>query len=582
MINPAEGVMTSRQPIYEQPTKTSFLTLVKQLYAMVAPYWKSEERLFAWTMLAVILALNIAVVYELVWINTWNGEFYNSLQELNKDRFYALIWQFFLIVGILIVTLVSEQFLESYLAFNWRVWLTKQVMGDWLHNSTFSLLFTTKAKTENPDQRISQDLANFTTKTLSLGTSIFNQTIRSITFAIILWELSSSMLLPLPGGTSVVVPGYLLWLTIIYVIFATYIIYRSGKQLVSLDYAQEKFEANFRFNLMRIRERRDEVSILHGGVAETKFLNRNLLDIVGNFKRIIKRNVFVNSYQNFFDNLTTVLPILAAAPMFFAGAIKLGVLMQIYNAFTRVQGALMAFALNFQDFASWKANFNRIIFFRSEMSELTPKLDTVAHNLQLNISATQKALHVSNLVLQLPELQQLVKFDFSIQPHEHVLIMGRSGLGKTTLLKCIAGYWPFAQGRIDRPDNIMIIPQKPYFPIATLREGLLYPNLQAAISDVEIKRALKLCHLENLADTIYEIHDWNSMLSLGEQQRLNFARVILARPEWVIMDEPTASMDKHLEGELFRVLYSELPYVTLLTIGHAPSLKEYHTRTLQF
>lgn len=554
---------------------------IKQIINLVAPYWRSEEKFSAWGMLIAVLALNMTLIYCAVLLNTWNGNFYDALQRLDKSHFSSLLAQFFLLVTLYIVIAVSSSFIQAYLGFKWRIWLTKQVMNDWLHNSTFCKLFTCKTKTENPDQRISQDIANFTSSTLSLSLNIVTQLIKSVTFAFILWKLSSSLALPLPGGSNINIPGYMLWLTIIYVTFSTYVIYKSGRPLVALDYIQEKVEADFRFSLMRIRERRDEVSMLSGSSAEAAFLNKNLLGVIKNYKQIIIRNIYVNSFQNLFNNFTTILPILAAAPMFFSGAITLGILMQIANAFGQVEGSLMIFALNFQAFASWKATFNRIVDFRAEMSDLAPKIAANSSELDLHCSAAHNELHINNLTLHLPQIQNLSKFDFHIKLHEHVLIMGRSGLGKSTLLKCIAGHWPYASGSIKRPEDITIIPQKPYFPISTLRDSLLYPDLDHIVSDQEIKRVLHVCALDHLQDDLQIVHDWNSILSLGEQQRMNFARVIISKPKWLILDEPTASMDKALETRLFKVLYQELPNITLVTIGHSPSLKDLHTRCIE-
>jgi putative ATP-binding cassette transporter len=580
-MSEATGVLpTNPSPMNRASLREQGIELFKHVHALTAPYWKSDEKVFAWSLLTIVVSLNMASIYMMVLLNDWNGSFYNVLQDLDKDRMPGLLLQFFCLVLVYIVIAVSESFLRSYLAFKWRVWLTKSIMHDWLKDNTFCRLFTYKTKTENPDQRISQDISVFTSNSLSLGLDIFTQGIKCITFAVILWNLSSGLVLPLPGGNHLTIPGYMLWLTIIYVTISTYMIYKAGKPLIALDYAQEKVEADFRFGLMRVRERREEVSVLDGSKAEMRFLTQNLIDVIKNYKQIIKRNIYVNSLQNLFLNFTTVLPILAASPMFFSGAITLGVLMQISNAFGQVEGAMMVFALNFQSFAAWKATLNRIVDFRAEMAEISRQQASNDNELKLHKHATAAELKVNNLTVHLPHQKDLAKFDFTIKPHERVLIMGRSGLGKSTLLKCIAGHWPFASGHITRPDHLTIIPQKPYFPISTLRNSLLYPNLDYVVSDTEIKRVLAVCQLPQLQNRLDEVHDWNAILSLGEQQRLNFARIILAKQTWVILDEPTASMDKALETKLFSALFAELPTITVVTIGHALSLKDLHTRCI--
>lgn len=581
MSEAANIAIANEPPVPYAETKVKLSVLTKQLYSLITPYWRSEEKVYAWSMLIATLAVKMSSIYIAVRLNAWSAAFYNALQSLDKTSFNNLLFQFFALVMAAVFIFVSANFMEKYLAFRWRIWLTKQVMKDWLHNSTFCRLFTYDTKTENPDQRISQDMATFTTSSLELSFNIVTEFVKSITFAIILWTLSSALLLPLPNGKQVAVPGYMLWFTVIYVTISTIVIFKSGRPLVALDYSQEKVEADFRFSLMRIRERRDEVSMLNGSKAEMKFLDHNIVEIIKNYKKIIYRNIYVNGFQNIFLNFSTVLPILAAAPMFFSGAITLGVLMQMASAFGNVENAMMIFALNYQTFASWKATFNRIVDFRTEMSELKNKLSTQKSELNLHVSSEQNNLSINNLKLHLPNHQLLANFDFNIQPQERVLIMGRSGMGKSTLLKCIAGHWPYASGSIERPLDLTIIPQKPYFPIGTLRDSLLYPNLDLQVSDNEIQRVLDTCSLENLRDRLYTVRDWLSILSLGEQQRLNFARIILAKPNWVILDEPTASMDKALETKLFTTLLKELPTLTVLTIGHAISLKDLHTRCIE-
>jgi len=517
----------------------------------------------------------------MVLMNSWSGRFYDAIQNLDKVKFIEMALQFFLIVTLLISIHLSKYFTQATLAFKWRIWLTQQVMNEWLHNSTFCRLFIYKTKTENPDQRISQDLATFTTSSLFLIITIIAETIKSVIFAIILWKLSTTFLIPLPGGDELHIPGYMLWITIIYVTFSTGIIYKFGKPLVALDYTQEKVEADFRFGLMRIRDRREEVSLLDGAKAEIKFLGQNILNIIKNYKQIIRCNMYIISFQNLFVNFSTLLPVLAASPMFFSGAITLGTLQQVVNAFNRVEGALMTFSTSFQDFASWLATFERIVDFRAEMKQINEISQEKNSELNLNISNANHILEVTDLTLFLPEKKTLSKFNFKIAPQEKVLMMGRSGLGKSTLLKCIAGYWPYASGQIIRPHALTIVAQKPYFPISTLHDSLLYPNLELNVSELEIKRVLEECSLGDLSNRIYEVNDWNAILSVGEQQRLNFARIILAKPSWLVLDEPTSAIDKALEKKLFAALFTELPAVSLLTIGHSLSLKDFHTRCIE-
>lgn len=551
------------------------LDLFKGVFRLIGPYWRSEEKAFAWVGLVVVVALNFSLVYLSVLFNRWNGDFFNALEGLDHAAYMSLLYKFCGLVLAMIIAYVSQSYSQNYLVFRWRIWFTKNMLGRWLDDSTFCKLFTMGAKTENPDQRISEDIASFTESSMMLFVGILKESVNAITFGVILWGLSKGITLAAFGMPAVAIPGYMLWLTIIYVGFATFFIYKTGRPLVKLDYIKERVEANFRFSLMRIRDRRSEVAILNGGHSESLLLNGKLHDIISNFHQILKRVIYINTLQNLFGNATNVLPYIAAAPMFFAGSINLGDLMRLGAAFGAVEMSLMYFMDNINELANWKANFNRITDFSDEMTSVAAHKGS---DLQVHMGK-DKELQL-NLELYLPKGNKLFGINLDMIAGEKVLVMGRSGLGKSTLTKAIVGQWPYAIGNIVRPHSLFVLPQKPYFPITSLRETVLYPNLHADVADSEIIRVLKVCCLEKLVHSLDEVKDWNAELSLGEQQRLNFARVILSRATFLILDEPTASVNKDLEREMFRTLLAELPTASILTISHSIALQDIHDRVV--
>lgn len=558
----------------EQPVRQ--VHFFKALWNFIKPYWQSDEKVMAWVLLFFVTALNVASIYASVSLNQHQGGLFDALQNKDKARFFIEVTSLAVLIVMLVVMIISRIYLENYLEFNWRMWLTRQISSQWLKDNTFYRLYLYNTRTENPDQRISQDLAAFPNQVLSLSIGLASSFAEGISFSVILWSLSKSMVLTLSNGYVLAMPGYMLWFTWIYVAIVTYFVFKVGKPLVQLDYLSEKYEADLRFQLMRIRERREEVALLRGGDSELQRLKCRIKDIRENFMAILKRNLYINSIQNFTQSATIFLPYIAASPMLFAGTITLGTYTRLQNAFMRVEYSFLALAYQFQQIAAFRAGFARIENFLNDMET------TRVTNNTLNITHSENnSLVVSEVKIYLPQQTQAhIDYNFTITPGEKVLLSGPSGVGKSSLLRCIEGSWPHATGTIQVPRNLMIIPQRPYFPIASLRECLYYPNECQHNNDDELQHILALCHLNKLTQRLDEVNDWNTTLSMGEQQRLNFARVFLIKPAWLLMDEPTASMDKQLEKSMFKILIEYHPQLSILTISHSIELIELHDRQL--
>lgn len=560
------------------------LKTMAEVWKLVAPYWRSEEKYKAWSMLLLIVALNLGFVYAMVVLNKWNVVFYDALQKLDKATFITQCYKFLGVVTILVSLYVSNAYLTGLLGFQWRKWLTKQYLNRWMDQAMYYRLSLQGNKTDNPDQRISQDLANFATQVLTLGLSFFKEAVSLSTFMMILWSISGAIQIPLPNQGSLTIPGYMVWLALTYAIVGTWIVYKIGKPLIKLDFNQEKLEANFRYQLVRLRERSEEVAFYKGEKSENYTFRQAFNGVYENFQRIINRGLYVNGWQNFYNNFSTIFPILIAAPQFFSGAMTLGVLMQINSAFMRVQDSLALIVLQFQAIASLIATTNRLLGFSAAMQDLEEqKIHPTTPTLQM-VSHPEETLVLENLTLKTPDNQTLFEnLNLLVKKGETVLMMGRSGLGKTTLIRAIAGLWSFGEGIIKLPPNqdLFIVPQRAYMPLGTLRKGLFYPGTEFHFAEEKLIEILTACRLQHLIPELDEHRDWSLQLSMGEQQRIIFARAIIQEPQWLIMDEPSASMDKETEKQVYNALHQYLPNATVITIGHSPSLKAFHSRILE-
>lgn len=555
-----------------------------EVWRLISPYWRSEERYRAWAMLACIIVLNLGFVYISVLLNEWNAKFYNAIQQLDQASFISQCYRFAGLIILIVSVYVANAFLTSLLGFQWRKWLTKYYLNRWMDQAMFYRLSLQRHKMDNPDQRIAQDLSSFSTGILTIGLSVFKETVNLFSFVVILWSISGSIQILIPTLGTINIPGYMVWLALIYAGFGTLGIFKIGKPLVHLDFNQERFEANFRYQLVRLREHSEEIALYQGEEPETSNFRQAFGSVYENFRKIINRNLYVHAWQNFYNNLSTVFPFLIAAPRFFSGALTLGILMQIASAFARVESSLSMIVLNFQSIASLFATTNRLLGFSATMHGIEHQMTHQNEPYIQFLPNTEDSLILENLKLETPDKQILIeKLNLTIKKGEKLLIMGRSGLGKSTLLRAIAGFWSYGAGNIKLPanHNLFMVPQRPYMPLGTLRQGLFYPGTEKSIPEAKLLEILIACRLEHLASELDHQRDWSLQLSIGEQQRIIFARAILHASEWLMMDEPSASMDKETEMQVYLALHHYLPNSTVITIGHSPSLKAFHNRIIE-
>ena len=556
-------------------------TFLADLWGLAKPYWYSEERWAARGLLAVIVALNLGLVYVNVQLNQWNNDFYNTLQNKDMAEFFRQLMKFAAIATAYIVIAVYQLYLNQMLQIRWRRWLTAQYLAGWIGERTYYRLQLTDRGTDNPDQRIADDLAAFCDKTLNLTLGLMSSVVTLISFVSILWVLSGTLSIPL-NGNHVDVPGYMVWVALLYAIAGTIFIHRIGRPLIGLNFNQQKFEANFRFSLVRFRENAESIALYAGEPDEIRGLQHRFTDVVANWWAIMKRQKSLTWFRAGYNQIATIFPFVVAAPRYFAGSIQLGGLMQTASAFGQVQDALSWFVNAYTQLAEWKATVDRLTTFRNatEHARLAALSDagvTVARH-------PGASYGMRDVSIDLPGGQPLLApFSIDFKPGVSVLVTGPSGSGKSTLFRALAGIWPFGRGTVAKPDgaSVLFLPQKPYLIIGTLREQLCYPAAAATFADDELRAALAACKLEHLAGRLGEEQHWAQLLSGGEQQRVAIARALLHKPDWLFLDEATSALDEASEAALYQLIKDRLPHTTIVSIGHRATLRQFHQRRLE-
>ncbi len=546
------------------------------ILGLILPFWKSEQKLKAWSMLLIVLICNILVVYAYVELNKLNGHMYNALENKDLQAFLKQIYKFTLMVSAVIIIMNINSYFNSILGFTWRKWLTDNLTQKWMKNSNFYRIMNLTYPAENPDQRISQDLNSFANETLGFFMELFSQSLSLVSFSILLWNLSGSFNLNKISDSNFEIHGYLFWTALLYCVIGTYVTIKIGKPLIALDYTQEKFEANFRYSLIRVREKREEIALYNGFTPEIKNLQDCFQDIKQNFYNIVIRTVYLNIWRKAYANFDQVIPLLAAAPMYFAGIYTLGVLMQIGGAFASVKESLSIIVSSFTGIASWLATSRRLLQLDAQIKDA----QLLQEESKIIITRSNKdQISCEKLTITTPSGKALLKnVNLKANLKDRIIITGQSGIGKSTLIRAIADLWPYGQGNIHLPsDDVFFVPQRPYLPISTLRNALIYPGTPTKSFDKQILKFLKDLKLDYLSNNLDKKQDWGLVLSLGEQQRIAIIRLLLHKPKWIVMDEPTSSLDSALQNTVFELLNKNLKDSAIITVAHTPDLKQYHS-----
>jgi vitamin B12/bleomycin/antimicrobial peptide transport system ATP-binding/permease protein len=552
------------------------------IWRLALPYFRSEDRWPGRILLASVIAIELSIVAINVILNQWYNRFYNTLQDRNWEAFVSAVLFFCVLAAIYTVLAVYQNYLNLWLQIRWRRWMTQTYLRQWLNTANHYRMQLLGDAADNPDQRIADDLQMFVQQTLSIGIGLLSSFVSLCSFVVILWTLSEEAPLHL-FGSNFVVPGYLVWAALVYAVLGTILTHRIGWPLIPLNFQQQRFEADFRFNLVRTRENSEQIAALHGEPAERERHLDRFGNIVTNWIAIMKRQKKLTFFTQSYSQASVIFPYLMVSPVYFSGAMQLGGLMQTGSAFNSVQTALSYFVTAYQSIAQYRAVVTRLSGFEDAITTarevaVTPPVVEVLPRDNTNV------ITIDRLKVQLPHGEPLVDADhIAVAPGERVLVTGPSGAGKSTLFRAIAGIWPFGSGRVTVPEDakVLLLPQRPYFPVASLAAALTYPARLGTFDDARLADALTAVGLEQWADRLHEEAHWNRMLSLGEQQRLAVARVLLQEPDYVFLDEATASLDEPAEAMLYRLLQERLKGATIVSIGHRSTLGAFHRRRVE-
>ena len=557
-------------------------TLSKQFFRdvwyLTKSYWQSEEKKKAFFLLACIVGLTLAIVYMLVLLNRWNNSFYSALQNYQTEKIFDELFHFTYLAFTYIVLAVYSYYLQQVLILNWRRWLTERFIEIWLKNKTYYNLQMFGKDTDNPDQRISEDVRLFVEMTLSFAIGLLKAVTTLASFVVILYELSGSLKFNL-FGQEWEISGYLFWAAFFYSILGTWVTHLVGRKLVKLNFIQQRYEADFRFSMIRLRESSESVAFYRGEGQESKVFKERFTLLLDNFWKIVNKQKQLVWLNSGYSQIAIIFPFVAAMNRYLAKEFTLGGLMQVASAFGRVQDSLSYFVDTYSSLATWQSVVMRLTYFGRHMQEVSAE----AERFHLERFVAAEEVRADNMQVNLPDGTPLLQnINFTLEPGSNVLIKGVSGSGKSTLLRAIAGIWPFVEGKIVLPEQekLMFIPQKPYLPLGSLREALLYPG-NKPVNDEVLVNLMEECQIGYLKDKLDIVADWSHVLSVGEQQRLAYVRAHIQEPVWLFLDEATSALDEETEAKMYSLIGERLANTTIVSIGHRSTLNKYHQLVLE-
>ena len=527
-----------------------------------------------------VVTLTLGMVYLSVLLNRWNNDFFTALQEKNAVAFRRQLVQVGWLVGAFIVLAVYQLYLNQMLEIRWRRWLTERYLRAWLTDRAYYRMQLVTGEADNPDQRIAEDVQLLISHTLALFIGGLRAVVTLGTFVAILWGLSGRLTVAI-GGLTLVLPGYMVWVSIVYAAGGTWLTDWIGRPLVRLNFDRQRYEADFRFSLVRFRENTEGVALYRGEPDEFRGFRELFEAVVRNWWGIMRRQKRLTTFTSGYSQGAWIVPSVVAAPRYFRGELGLGGLMHTVGAFNQVQDALSFFVVSYKEIADWCAVVERLAGFERALERMRRAAalgDGVRH-----VDGDDTRLTVEDVDLHLPDGRSLVTHvNLSLLRGDSVLLGGASGSGKSTLFRAIAGIWPFGRGEIRASPRarVLFLPQRPYLPIGTLRSVVSYPMPAAGVDDATLREALEAVDLGGLAGRLDEAGHWALQLSPGEQQRIAFARALVQKPDWLFLDEATAAVDEVTEARLYRLVRDRLPGTTLFSVGHRATLRPFHARRL--
>jgi putative ATP-binding cassette transporter len=563
----------------EGPARISLRRTLSNAWALIGPYWFSEDRWAARGLLLAVVLLTLGMVYLTVLLNQWNNAFYSALQDKNLVAFRGQLLRVTWLIGIFIVLAVYQVYLNQMLEIRWRRWLTDRYLRAWLADGAYYRMQLMARETDNPDQRIAEDVHLLAAQTLGLFTGGLRAIVTLVTFVAILWGLSGTFTVHV-GTFSLAIPGNIVWVAVLYALFGTWLTDWLGRPLVRLNFDKQRYEADFRFGLVRFRENTEGVALYRGEPDEFRGFRARFEDVVGNWWGIMRRQKRMAYFTNAYGLGAWIVPSIVAAPRYFRGEIGLGGLMQTTQAFQQVQDALSFFIQSYKEIASWSSVVERLAGFDRALEQVR------RHSTESGVRvAAGRPTHltVEGVDLHRPDGQPLIEnINLSFVRGDTVLLGGASGSGKSTLVRAIAGIWPFGRGEIHVPRGarVLFLPQRPYLPIGALRDVVSYPMPAGGVDDRMLRETLEAVELKELTGRLDEAANWALQLSPGEQQRMAFARALLQKPDWLFLDEATSALDEATEARLYRLMRERLPETMMFSIGHRTTLGPFHARRL--
>jgi putative ATP-binding cassette transporter len=545
---------------------------------MIRPYWSSDDRWAARGLLLGVVLLTLGMVYLTVLLNQWNNAFYSALQDKNMAAFRGQLFRVTWLITIFIFLAVYQVYLNQMLEIRWRRWLTDRYLRAWLSDGAYYRMQLQASETDNPDQRIAEDVQLLASHTLGLFTGGLRATVTLVTFVAILWGLSGSLIVPV-GEYSIRLPGYMVWVAVLYAILGTWVTDWLGRPLVRLNFDRQRYEADFRFSLVRFRENTEGVALYRGEADEFRGFRARFEDVVSNWWGIMLRQKRMTYFTSGYGLGAWIVPSIVAAPRYFRGELGLGGLMQTSQAFQQVQDALSFFVQSYKEIAAWCAVVERLAGFERTLEGVRQQGASGFRR----VEGRATHLSVAGVDLDRPDGHHLLaNINFSLRRGDTVLLSGPSGSGKSTLVRAIAGIWPFGRGEIRaaRDARILFLPQRPYLPIGKLRDVVSYPMPASGVADETLREALEAVGLNQLVGRLDEDTHWALQLSPGEQQRIAFARALIQKPEWLFLDEATSALDEATEARLYRLVRERLGETTVFSVGHRTTLRRFHTRRL--
>ncbi len=546
-------------------------------WQLIKLYWQSEQKKSAYLLLLTLLIFTVILVAFDVAFTTWYNYFYDALQDYDMRGAIDLLAIFCFMAGLYIVLAVYRYYVQQYLALKWRRWLTWQFLDRWLDNRNYYYLENFDEVTDNPDQRIQDDIGSLVQFSISLSLGLVSAFVTVFAFIFVLWKLSGTLMIPLGSLGTLHVHGYLVWVGVLYSAIGTYFTYKIGRPLIGLNFEQQRREANFRFAAIDVRSHAEHVALYRGEEDQKNILRKIFSGVLDNWYAIILRQKLLLWFTAGYNQVSVIIPLIVALPNYFNKVFKLGGLMQALSAFGKIQDAFSFIVNSFTTIAEWRAVTKRLLTFLNHMYELDQKIE--GQNKFTYVPSINNTIMASDVSITTPTGDILLKNVAQDFIHgQHYVVKGRSGIGKSTFVRSLAGIWPFGKGEVSRPpvESIMFIPQTSYMPLGSLREALIFPDKVMDVTDNILVQLLKNCGLSHLTNQLNTVARWSERLSPGELQRIAFVRILIHKPQWVFLDESTSSLDIKSENQLYLLLKKNLPNCSVVSVGHRPSLDQYH------